>query len=79
MRHEEHISGDDYQCPIGLKEVRVLGQLIEDVDSAAVRWSDQDTSTIISCFEAYFKEGISNKGKLPSKNEILEFLQTLEA
>jgi len=32
MGHESSINKDVYQCPIGLKEVRVMGQLLSDID-----------------------------------------------
>lgn len=32
MGHEAHINKDNYQCPIGIKEVRVMGRMLEEID-----------------------------------------------
>ncbi|KAL5017572.1 hypothetical protein ScPMuIL_007161 [Solemya velum] len=68
--------------PISINEnLRVCAENPHNSDKASmeksvVRWSDQDTSAIISCFEAYFKEGISNKDELPRSPMKSEFIST---
>ncbi|KAL3870920.1 hypothetical protein ACJMK2_038948 [Sinanodonta woodiana] len=35
MGHEAAISRDNYQCPIGIKEVRIMGKLLNNIDKGA--------------------------------------------
>ena len=38
MGHAERINEDNYQCPPGLKEVRVMGRLLDSIDQGTSKW-----------------------------------------
>ena len=34
MGHEANINRDNYQCPLGLKEVQVMGKVLNSIDTS---------------------------------------------